>query len=564
MSGTVGARLARLLAGGGVGAVFGVPGGQTLPLYAAAGEAGLRHVLMRDERSAACAADAYARVTGSVGFCDATVGPGATNLVSGLAEAHGASIPVVAIVADIRRDRGHLRRRAAASQALDQAALLAPVTKWVGRVETPDSLEPVLAQALRVAAGGRPGPVALEIPEDVFAAAAGAEGAPGGWGPEAFAYPRFRPAPAPDELGRAAALLAAAERPLILAGGGVTHGGASEAVRALSAAARIPVATSISGKGAVDETGPLAAGAAGSFGTLRGNAALRAADVVLVLGCKLGSLTTHAWRLPGPGQAVIHVDVDGEEIGRTGPAALGIVADARAAAEALARALADRPARADWLAGLAPAGGAPQPPAAGAIAPHLLARSLGEALREEDVLVCDASLASGWGAAFVPVRRPRSFVAPRGLAGIGWGGGAAVGARVATPAGRRVVLLTGDGAWGYCLGEFETAARLGLDLTYVVLNNAALAWITHLERRRGQPPRSLFSDVDFAGVARAMGGRGARAANLEDFEAALGEALSAPGPYLIDALTAQDASPILSLDDLPGGAPGGGAAGAYG
>ena len=180
------------------------------------------------------------------------------------------------------------------------------------------------------------------------------------------------------------------------------------------------------------------------------------------------------------------------------------------------------------------------------------------------MLVCDASLASGWGAAFVPVRRPRSFVAPRGLAGIGWGGGAAVGARVATPAGRRVVLLTGDGAWGYCLGEFETAARLGLDLTYVVLNNAALAWITHIERRRGQPPRSLFSDVDFAGVARAMGGRGARAANLEDFEEALGEALAAPGPYLIDALTAQDASPILSLDDLPGGAPGGGAAGAYG
>lgn len=553
MSETVGARLARILAEGGVGAVFGVPGGQTLPFYAAVEDAGLQHVLMRDERAAACAADAHARLSGSVGFCDATVGPGATNLVSGLAEALGSSIPVIAIVADIRRDRAHLRRRAAASQALDQAALLAPITKWVGRVETPDSLEPVLAQALRVATGGRPGPVVLEIPEDVFSAEAADP--PSGameWSPADFAYPRHRSAPPPDAVEQAATLLAEAERPLILAGGGVTFSDASLAVRALAEAQQIPVTTSISGKGTIDETSALAAGAAGQFGTVRGNAALRAADVVLVLGCKLGSLTTHSWQLPGPGQAVIHADVDGEEIGRTGPVALGIVADARETADALTRALEGRTPNGNWLDSLEGEGGAAQPDPAGAIPPHLLADVLGEALREDDVLVCDASLASGWGAAFVPVRRPRSFIAPRGLAGIGWGGGGVVGARLATPPERRMVLLTGDGAWGYCLSEFETAARLGLDLTYVVLNNAALAWITHIEARREQPLRSLFSDVDFSGVARAMGGEGERVTNLEAFEVALQTALSSPGPYLIDALTAQDASPIISLADLPG------------
>ena len=552
MSETVGARLARILVEGGVGAVFGVPGGQTLPFYAAVEEAGLQHVLMRDERSAACAADAHARLSGGVGFCDATVGPGATNLVSGLAEAYGSSIPVVAIVADIRRDRAHLRRRAVTSQALDQAALFAPVTKWVGRVETADSLEPVLDQALRVATSGRPGPVVLEIPEDVFAAEAVQDAMRSDWSPEAFAYPRGRSAPPPDALERAAGLLASAERPLILAGGGVTFSDASEAVRALSEAQQIPVTTSISGKGTIDETSPLAAGVAGSFGTVRGNAALRAADVVLVLGCKLGSLTTHGWQLPTPEQTVIHVDVDGEELGRTGPLALGIVADARETADALASALAARGrSGANWLESIAGEGGAPQPDAAGAVAPHLLARSLGEALREDDVLVCDASLASGWGAAFVPVRRPRSFIAPRGLAGIGWGGGAAVGARLAVGPERRMVLLTGDGAWGYCLSEFETAARLGLDLTYIVLNNAALGWITHIEQRREQPLRSLFSDVDFSGIARAMGGEGSRVSNLEDFEEALQTGLSSAGPYLIDVLSAQDASPILSLNDVP-------------
>lgn len=553
MSETVGARLARILARGGVGAVFGVPGGQTLPFYAAVEDAGLQHVLMRDERAAACAADAHARLSGSVGFCDATVGPGATNLISGLAEALGSSIPVIAIVADIRRDRAHLRRRAAASQALDQAALLATVTKWVGRVETADSLEPVLAQALRVATGGRPGPVVLEIPEDVFAAEA--VDPPSGaldWSQADFAYPRHRSAPPPDAVEQAAALLAGAERPLILAGGGVTFSDASLAVRELAEAQQIPVTTSISGKGTIDETSALAAGAAGQFGTVRGNAALRAADVVLVLGCKLGSLTTHSWRIPGPGQAVIHADVDAEEIGRTGPVAVGIVADARETASTLARALEGHAPRGNWLDSLEGEGGAAQPDPAGAIPPHLLADVLGEALREDDVLVCDASLASGWGAAFVPVRRPRSFIAPRGLAGIGWGGGGVIGARLATPPERRMVLLTGDGAWGYCLSEFETAARLGLDLTYIVLNNAALAWITHGEERRGQPLRSLFSDVDFSGVARAMGGEGERVTNLEAFEVALQTALSSPGPYLIDALTALDASPIISLADLPG------------
>jgi acetolactate synthase-1/2/3 large subunit len=554
MATSVGERLASIIAGGGVEAMFGVPGGQTLPIYGAAPGAGLQHVLMRDERSAACAADAYARLSGRVGFCDATVGPGVTNLVSGLAEAYGSSIPLVAVIADIRSDRSELRRRGNASQALDQGPLLAPITKWIGRVERVENLEAVLDQALRVATSGRPGPVVLEIPDDVFADSL-PEGAPRrAFGPAAFGYPRFRPAPAAADIEEAAQLIAGASRPLVLAGGGVTFSDASEAVRALAEAHQLPVATTISGKGTIDERSPLAAGVTGTFGTRRGAAAMLAADVVALLGTKLGQLTTFGWQLPSASQTVIHVDVDGEEIGRTGEVAVGIVADAREAANALSDALSalDHRGR-NWLEELDAVGGAPQQPRGGSVAPHLLAAALSDALREDDVLVCDASLASGWGAAFAPVRQPRSFIAPRGLAGIGWGGGGVIGARLAVPEHRRVVLLVGDGAWGYSLSEMETAARLGLDITYVVLNNASLAWIQHIEQRREHDLQSVFSDVDFAGVARAMGGEADRVTNLEDFEARLDVALNTPRPYLLDVVSSPEASPILALETMQPG-----------
>lgn len=545
----VGERLATVIAGGGINAMFGVPGGQTMPLYGAAASAGLNHVLMRDERSAACAADAYARLSGQVGFCDATVGPGVTNLVSGLAEANASSVPVVAVIADIRRDQSHLRRRASVSQALEQRALLEPIVKWFGRVEQADSIDAVLDQALRIATTGRPGPVVVEIPEDVFRAQLSDDAKLREFGPPAFSYPRFRSAPSTSDVESAVALLSAADRPLILAGGGVTFSDASDAVAGFARRHQIPVVTSISGKGTIEEADELAAGVAGVFGTSRANDAMVAADLVLAIGCKLGALTTHNWRLPRPDQTLIHVDVDGEEIGRAVPVALGLVADAREAALALSEGLSAGGYKGrNWLVDLDPA--APTEGAGdGAVQPHLIASVLGEALRDDDVLVCDASLSSGWGAVHVPAKRPRSFIAPRGLAGIGWGAGGAIGARMAVDGSRRVVLLVGDGAWGYSLSEMETASRLGLDITYVLLNNSGLGWVKHGEDARGhdEASKSLFSDVDYASVARAMGGEAARVTNLEDFEAELHTALESPQPYLVEVISSLDASPVYSL-----------------
>jgi acetolactate synthase-1/2/3 large subunit len=545
----VGERLASVIAGGGINAMFGVPGGQTMPLYGAATSAGLNHVLMRDERSAACAADAYARLSGHVGFCDATVGPGVTNLVSGLAEAQASSVPIVAVIADIRRDQSHLRRRASVSQAVEQAALLEPIVKWFGRVEQADSIDPVFDQALRVATTGRPGPVVVEVPEDVFGGQLSEYAKLREFGPSAFSYPRFRSAPTTSDVERAVALIADAKRPLLLTGGGVTYSDASDAVAQLARQHQIPVVTSISGKGTIAEAEALSAGVVGVFGTSRANDAMVAADLVIAIGCKLGALTTHSWRLPRPDQTLIHIDVDGEEIGRALPAAHGIVSDAREAAVALEEGLtADRYDGRNWLADLA-APAEKEGTGDGAVQPHLLASVLGDALRDDDVLVCDASLASGWGAAHVPVKRPRSFIAPRGLAGIGWGGGGVIGARMAVDSSRRVVLLVGDGAWGYSLSEVETAARMGIDVTYIVLNNSGLGWVKHGEDARGhdEASKSVFSEVDFASVARSMGGEAARVTNLEDFEAELHTALETPRPYLVEVISSLDASPVYSL-----------------
>lgn len=547
----VGDRLVEALLSGGVDAIFGVPGGQTLPLYAAARRRGLRHVVMRDERAAACAADAHARISGRIGVCDATVGPGATNLVSGLAEAYASSIPLLAIIADVPTTWSHLRRRGVASQALEQAPLLAPVTKWVARVERAGALDEMLDQALRVATTGRPGPVVLEIPDDVFQEDPGEPRRH--FLPDAFAIPRQRTAPPREAFESAVNLLAAARRPLILAGGGVHLSAAADAVTRLAETTGMPVATTLNGKGALDERHPLAAGVVGIFGDVRAGRALARADLVLVLGSKLDQLSTFTFRLPGEGQRVIHVDVDAEEIGRTAPVELGLCADVRETTVALADRLEGLPLALErgWLDALADDG---QPGTAAddpAIAPERVVAALSDVLGPGDVLLCDASLASGWGGQHYRVKHAgRGYLAPRGLAGIGWAGGAAIGARLALDPLRKLVCLAGDGGFSYAMAELETAVRWRLGIVYVVLNNASLAWIRHTEQWKGMEPTSDLGEIDFAAVARAMGAEGERIDALAALPAAIWRALERPGPSVLDVRTSRDASPMVGLRAL--------------
>jgi acetolactate synthase-1/2/3 large subunit len=587
-----GALLAALLAEHGVRHVFGVPGGQTLALYDAIldREPGMRHVLVRDERSAAYAADAYARVTGRAGVCDATVGPGAAKLPSGLGEALGASVPVVALVSELPARLAPHRYRSAASQALDQAALLAAVTKWQATVPDAATLPALVRQAFREATTGRPGPVALFLPQDVLdgpvpdhlvpenpAGASGPSGVRGGppegtvpprAGTSRFGgFPAFRPAPDPEDLAAAAAVLRAAQRPFVLAGGGVLHSGAGPELTALAQALTAAVGTTLSGKGAIAEDHPLSVGVTGSMGTSAAAAALAEADVVLLAGTKAGSGPTFGWALPRPDQAVVQLDLDPAELGRAFTLAAAVLADARPGLTGLRAAL-DQPGpapdRAPWRARIAELAAAwradrdaERASDAVPIAPQRVLAEIEAVLGADDILICDASLASGWGGAYLEQRRSgRQVLCPRGQAGLGYALPAAIGVATARPGGRTVV-LAGDGALGYAAGELATVAELALPVTVIVLNNRSLGWIRWYRRitfGRGWEDED-FSDVPFADVARAFGLAGERVTEPGHLAAALRTAWSAPGPALIDVVTEAWQTPIAAhRDAVAGGA----------
>jgi acetolactate synthase-1/2/3 large subunit len=584
-----------LLAEHGVRHVFGVPGGQTLALYDAIldREPSLRHVLVRDERTAAYAADAYARVTGRPGVCDATVGPGAAKLPSGLGEALGASVPVVALVSELPAALAPHRYRSAASQALDQAALLAAVTKWHATVPTAATMPALVRQAFREATTGRPGPVALFLPQDVLdgpaapeigATAGGLPGAASG-GSERFGrFPAFRPAPDPGDAAAAAGLLRAAKRPFILAGGGVMHSAAGGDLTALAERLDAAVGTTLSGKGAIREDHPLSVGVTGSMGTQAAAAAFAEADVVLLAGTKAGGGATYGWTLPAAGQAVVGLDIDPAELGRAFPLAAAVLADARAGLRALLTALDDtaldgtaldgtaldgtarrartEPDRGAWRARTAAltqawraTRDAERASDAVPIAPQRVLGELEAALADDDILICDASLASGWGGVYLQQGRPgRRVLCPRGQAGLGYGVPAAIGVAHAGVA-RRVVVLTGDGALGYAAGELATVAEQGLPVTIVVLNNRSLGWIRWYRRitfGRGWEDED-FSDVAFADVARAFGLAGRRVTEPALLGPALRAALAEPGPALVDVVTEPWQTPITAHRRAVGG-----------
>jgi acetolactate synthase-1/2/3 large subunit len=553
-----GGQLAALLAEHGVRHVFGVPGGQTLALYDGLLDLApqIGHVPVRDERSAAYAADAYARVTGQVGVCDATVGPGAAKLPSGLAEALGASVPVLALVSDLPARLAPHRYRGAASQALDQAALLAPVTKWQAAVPDAATMPALVRQAFREATTGRPGPVALFLPQDVLDGP-GAAGEPLAASQRFGRFPAFRPAPSPADVAAAADLLRRAERPFILAGGGVMHSAAGPDLVLLADRLTAAVGTTLTGKGAIPESHPLSVGVTGSMGTSAAATALAEADLVLLAGSKASSGATYGWALPRPDQLVVQLDLDPAELGRAFGWAVPVLADAQAGLRALTAALAGPggPDRAPWrarIAGLAAAWRASRDGERASdtvpISPQRVLASLEAELAADDVLICDASLASGWGGVYLEQRAAgRRVLAPRGQAGLGYAVPAAIGVAHAQP-GRRVAVLTGDGALGYAAGELATLTEQRLPITVVVLNNQSWGWIRWYRRINfGRAWQDAdFGDVAFAEIARGFGLAGQRVTEPARLPAALRAALAGPGPALVDVVTDTWQTPITA------------------
>ena len=481
---------------------------------------------------------------GRVGVCDATVGPGAIKLTSGLAEADNSSIPLVALVSDMPSDWLAVRYRGGGNQLVDQMSVLAPLCKWTGRLPAPHKLPELVRRAFQISTSGRPGPVAIELPEDIFKATYDVltPTVDTRYG----SVPAHRFAPDPEAVRAAMTLLEAATHPVMIVGGGARLSNAGEQVSALAEALAIPVATTLSGKGVIPENHPLSLGVIGALGgSSVAQKFVEEADVILAVGFKFGQNPTFKWTLPGQGQRIIQLDIDGAEIGKVFPVEVGLVADAREGLAAFCAACTTSRSmdaitkrivelKTKWREQLEAEANATKP-----IKPQQVAMLLNELCDDDTILVCDASFAGGWGSMYFEARGNRRAIFPRGMGGLGWGLPAAIGAQVARPYSK-IVVLAGDGAMTYSLGELATVVQQGMDMTLVVMNNSAMGWIKWEQAVfwDGKFVSTDLSDVNFATVAQGMGLQGMNVVEPSDLRDALAKALSSDVPMLVDVRTA--------------------------
>jgi acetolactate synthase-1/2/3 large subunit len=540
--------------------MFGMGGFQLLPFYEACRTLGVRHMLINDERCGAFAADAYARVTNRPGLVDGTLGPGATNLATGLAEAFNAGMPMVAVIGDANRP-ARLEEHDAGGAAVRRAA---PAGEGgdPGRGDLP---HPRARPArLRRSDQRRPGPVLLAVPEDVAHGEHEFDAASSGLTPARCARRPAACARVPRTSARAAALLARAERPLILAGGGIHISEAQAALTAFAEAQGIPVAHTMSGKGAIACTHALSAGVFGRYSRIA-NDLIAMSDCLLVLGCKLGEIATKRFTLMPPGVPLIHVDIMPEEIGRTTRTEIALVGDARATIADLAEALRDRgqraASRAGWCAEvprrMAEWREGARERLESVESPINVGRLLGELNRimpADAVLVADGGFAAHWGALFHDTKQAgRGFVADRGFASIGYGVPGGIGAQLGVGKARRVVSLTGDGGFNMSMGELETAKRAGAAFVCCIFNNAASGYVKALQHAVYGPGNYQSSDLvemDYAGIARAMGCHGIRVTDPEKLNGALREGLAnTDTPTILDIVVTRDPARMLPAAD---------------
>ncbi len=554
---TVAHRLAEAFARHGVTVTFG----QSIPsaFHLASPHAGIEQKPYRQENAGGAMADGYARISHKVGIVTGQNGPAATLLVAPLAEALKASVPVIALVQEVQRD-GMDRN---AFQDLDHIRLFDGVAKWVRRIERADRLEDYVDMAFVAATSGRPGPAVLLIAPDLLAEDAPP---PSPRSANLGTFPLDRTAADPAAVEAAAELIATAECPIVVAGGGVHLSGAAAEVAALQEAAHLPVGTTNMGKGSVDETHPLSLGVIGSYMALGSRThgmrpLVERADVILLVGNRTNQNGTDSWKLFPPGARYIHIDVDPMEIGRNYES-LRLQGDAKLTLAALTAALARRDlsrragarpaleaemrdAVADWrrtVAGVSARDGDP-------VRPERIMAELDRRMQPTDIAVADASYSSIWINNYLTARRAgQRFITPRGLAGLGWGLPLAMGAQVAAP-DSRVVCLVGDGGFAHSWAELETVRRLALPVTIILLNNGILGFQTHAEDARyGEHTVACdFAPVDHAGIARCCGVRAVRVETGEAVGLALDEAFAAREPMLIEVMTDPAAKPPITV-----------------
>ncbi|HWK43975.1 MAG TPA: thiamine pyrophosphate-binding protein [Stellaceae bacterium] len=536
----------------GVKFIFGMPGGHTIGVYDALYHTPeIQHILVRHEQHAASMAAGYAQLTGEPGICCVTAGPGATNLVTGIAEAYVGALPIVIIAG-----RGPTRNaHRGASQEIDQVQIFRPLTKWAVRVDRPDLIVEVLRQAFTIARSGKPGPVLIDVPIDIGASQV-----------EVGDYlPVGRPPKSRGDtelINRAAEALARAQRPLIVAGGGAIAAGAADEVRALAERLAIPVITTLSGRGILSDDHPLAAGGLGHHRQAITKALLPAADVVLGLGCRFEQQETN-WKpdyLPGTGATYIQVDSDPVELGRSVVPSIGILGDARLVLMDLLRAIGPQQAgnrftdhprvrrlaedQAALEAQVEEMAASTQRP----LHPIRVIRAIRAAFPREATVSIDVGvLAQGMGGAYpyFKIFAPRTTIVPSSFYGMGFTAAALPVAKLARP-DQPAVGLVGDGSFGLIMNVLPTAVEFKMPVTWCILNDSALGSIWDIQRQayNGRYLGTEFGfQPDFATIARACGCYGEKVEAPEEIDAALQRAQQANRqgqPAVLDFIVAKE------------------------
>ncbi|EKA9349232.1 acetolactate synthase 2 catalytic subunit [Cronobacter sakazakii] len=506
----------------GVDTVFGYPGGAIMPVYDALYDGGVEHLLCRHEQGAAMAAIGYARATGKTGVCIATSGPGATNLITGLADALLDSVPVVAITGQVAAPLIGTD----AFQEVDVLGLSLACTKHSFLVTSLDELPEIMSQAFHLANSGRPGPVLIDIPKDIQLASGELEP----WlssVEDTFAVPQA-------ELEQARALLSQAEKPMLYVGGGVGMAQAVPALREFMAQTQIPCAVTLKGLGAVEASYPWYVGMLGMHGTKAANLAVQECDLLIAVGARFDDRVTGKLNTFAPHAKVIHMDIDPAELNKLRQAHVGLQGDLNALLPALQCPMAidawrDRVAALrhdhDWRY---------DHPGEGIFAPLLL-KQLSDRKPVNSVVTTDVGQHQMWAAQHMRFSRPENFITSSGLGTMGFGLPAAVGAQVARP-GDTVICVTGDGSFMMNIQELGTVKRKQLPLKIVLLDNQRLGMVRQWQQlffSERYSETNLSDNPDFLTLASAFGIAGQRITRKDQVAAALETMFNSEGPYLL-------------------------------
>lgn len=514
----------------GVDIVFGYPGGAILNVYDALykHQEEITHVLTSHEQGAAHAADGYARATGKVGVCMATSGPGATNLVTGIATAYMDSVPMVAITANV----GVNMLGKDSFQEIDIAGVVMPITKHSFIVKNVEDLAPTIRRAFRIAKSGRPGPVLVDITKDVTAAETEYTYE------EPAVIERKTDTIREEDVNKVIEMIKVSRRPYIMAGGGVIISGASEELKEFAEKVDAPVCDTLMGKGAYDGTSERYTGMIGMHGTKVSNLGVSRSDLVIVVGARFSDRVIGNASKFAPNAKIIHIDIDAAEIDKNIPANASIVGDAKEVLTILNSKLPTQSNR-SWMAEIKDL--TEKNPVTYDM-DHLngpaTIKKIYEITEGNAIITTDVGQHQMWAAQNYTYKEPRTFLSSGGLGTMGYGVGAAIGAKYGRP-DKTVVNIAGDGCFRMNMNEIATAARYKVPIIQVVLNNHVLGMVRQWQNLfYGQRYSNTVLDdsVDFVAVSKALGANASKITSIEELETEFKKALTADGPTVLDVM----------------------------